>query len=142
MQPSGGRSRDDVAREKLPPLREGERPTAVTVAASVALAIGIGNLVTFAAGVREVGGTQVTLAGVLPPSVLLLIVALGMWRARYWAVLAFQAFLAIAIVLVSLTLLSRTDFLAVVLLLLALAGSLALFWTLVKAMARIQARPP
>jgi multisubunit Na+/H+ antiporter MnhC subunit len=65
-------------------------------------------------------------------------VAVGMWRARYWAVLGMQTLLALAIVISSLWLLTANNLAAVVLALAVLSLSGTLFWFLVKAMARIQ----
>ena len=61
-----------------------------------------------------------------------------MWRARYWAVLGFQALLAITIVLGCLALLTAVNVAAVVarVAIIGLAGTL--FWFLVKALARLQ----
>lgn len=138
MQGNGGKSKNDLVREQLVPLREGERPHAVTSAMLLSFAIGAGNLIAYASGVHEIGGTAITAAGILPPSLLLVALAIGMWRSKYWAVLGFEAFLALVIVTLSLALMSRTDPLAVLMICTALAGLGALFWFLVRAMARIQ----
>lgn len=68
----------------------------------------------------------------------LAVAAWGMWGARYWAVLGFQALLALQIVILSLALL-RVEKLwvgAIVAVVIAALG--ALFWTMVRLMARIQ----
>lgn len=140
--PSGPRSRseakDAAARARLEPLREGERPTAVTVAAVVALALGAGNLIAFAAG-ATVNGERPSAVFVVGQSAVLLVAGAGMWRARYWAVLGMQALLALLILFVALFLLMVAST-AIQILLggLVLAGASALFWFLVKAMARLQ----
>jgi hypothetical protein len=125
------KSKADVVREQLVPLEEGERPLAVTVAAIVAAVLVLVYLVAFAVG----GGS---LAAGAPFVVVLLVAGVGMWRARYWAVLGFQALLALLILVWSLFLV-RAESLAGVLVaiaVIALAGTL--FWFLVKALARIQ----
>jgi hypothetical protein len=140
--PSGPRSRseakDAAARARLEPLREGERPTAVTVAAVVALALGAGNLIAFAAG-ATVNGERPSAVFVVGQSAVLLVAGAGMWRARYWAVLGMQALLALLILFVALFLLMVAST-AIQILLggLVLAGASALFWFLVRAMARLQ----
>ena len=130
------RKRDDEARAALVPLAPGERPLAVTVAVGVAVVLGVANLVALIASYDpdEGGKTASTAIG----TVILAVVAVGMWRVRYWAVLGMQALLAITIVLSCLALLTANNLAAVLLSLALLAGSGTLFWILVKAMARIQ----
>ena len=70
---------------------------------------------------------------------LLCVVAWGMWRAKYWAVLGMQTLLALTLIAAALGLVTagergRRD--AVLVLIIAAAGTL--FWFMVKAMARIQ----
>jgi CDP-diglyceride synthetase len=81
-------------------------------------------------------GSDVT--GSIIAAALLALVAWGMWRARYWAVLGMQTLLALTIVFSALALVQAVNWWAFVLvsLILVLAG--ALFWFLIKAMARIQ----
>ncbi len=71
-------------------------------------------------------------------SVILLVVAWGMWRARYWAVLGMQTLLAITIIFAALGLVTATDAWAALLLAAIICAAGTLFWFLVKAMARIQ----
>lgn len=135
--PSRSEARNAAARAKLDPLPEGERPRAVTVAAIVAAVSGVANLTLWLAG-AEVGGEQPSVFAMVFSAVLL-VTAWGLWRARYWAVLAFEALLGITLVTVAVpvaigaSVLQATVFVAVVL----VPGG-ALFWFLVKAMARIQ----
>ena len=69
---------------------------------------------------------------------ILLFVAWGMWRSRYWAVLGMQTLLGITLVLTSLALIGAASVSAAIILFLILAAAGTLFWFLVKAMARIQ----
>ena len=89
------------------PLAPGERPLAVTVAAVVAMVLGVANLVALIVSYDpgEGGKTASTLLG----TVMLALLVVGMWRARYWAVLGFQALLAITIVLGCLALLTAVN---------------------------------
>ncbi len=130
-------SKDDVAREQLEPLRAGERPKAVTVAAVIAALIATSNLIAYAAGL-ELEDHEFTLGEVLPPAVLMIIMAVGMWYSRYWAVLGFQTLLVFLILVVFGALLTASNVLAVVVSLLLISGAGTLFWFLVKALARIQ----
>jgi len=130
-------SKDDLARERLEPLRPGERPTAVTVAAVIAALIATSNLIAFAVGF-EPRGHGFKLREVLPPAVLMMVMSIGMWYARYWAVLGFQTLLVFLILVASGLLVQASNALAVVVSLALIAGAGALFWYLVKALARIQ----
>jgi hypothetical protein len=142
--PAAKPSKDDVARAQLVPLREGERPTAVTIAAIVAAAIAISNIIGRLAGI-EINGKPVPVSAVAIQATLMLIAAIGMWYGRYWAVLGFQTLLALFIVIVSLSLI-KAESIGGVLLAGALVGAAGtLFWFLVKALARLQMperRPP
>jgi hypothetical protein len=137
-------ARDAEARAKLDPLAPGERPAAVTVAAFVAVGLAIANVALWAAGVK-VSGQRTSPAGVVAFAILMLAAAVGLWRARYWAVLGFEALLGLSIVVAALSLVVASNAAAVVLCLgiIGLAGPL--FWKLIRAMARIQMpdrRPP
>jgi hypothetical protein len=130
-------ARNAQARAKLDPLPPGERPPAVTVAAFVAVALAVANVALWAAGV-EVRGQRTSAVGVGAFAVLMLAAALGLWRARYWAVLGFEALLGLTIVIAALSLVVASNVAAVLLCvgIIALAGPL--FWKLIRAMARIQ----
>ena len=134
------RQKDEAARRALKPLAPGERPTAVTVGAIAAALIALANLVAVILGWD--GGTDAdtaqALAGSLLVTAVVCIVAVGMWRAKYWAVLGMQTLLAITIVICSLALVTATSIVAALILVAMLAAAGTLFWFLVKAMARIQ----
>lgn len=126
-------------RESLEPLGEGERPTAVTVAAVVAFLLAAGNLIAYFAGIEIDGERPSPLSFVFPA--LLLVAAWGMWRVRYWAVLGMQAVLAFVLIGFSLNLLfavTSDRLVSAAISLAVLAGAGVLFWHMVKAMARIQ----
>ncbi|MGE5281770.1 MAG: hypothetical protein ACM3N0_05515 [Chloroflexota bacterium] len=130
--------RNREARAALEPLAEGQRPPVVTIgavlAALVALSIAIGYL-----GGAEVNGEKPRFVQALAPTLIMGTMAWGMWRARYWAVLGFQLVLVLLIFSAVTGLLIGASTVAQVLgtlALLAVAG--ALFYFMVKAMARIQ----
>jgi drug/metabolite transporter (DMT)-like permease len=85
--------RNQAAREQLAPLAEGERPTVVTVAAIVCGLIALSIVALYAAGVKPDGETP-RFAQVAAPALITGVLAWGMWRARYWAVISFQLVLA------------------------------------------------
>jgi hypothetical protein len=135
------RAKDDAARAALEPLQPGERPTAVTVGAIAAALLALSNLLALVLGYNAAEdtlspGSEAT--GSIIATGLLALVAWGMWRARYWAVLGMQTLLALTIVICALALLTAVNLWAFVLVLILLLASGTLFWFLVKAMARIQ----
>jgi hypothetical protein len=131
-----GRAKDEAARAALKPLAHGERPTAVTVGAIVAALAATANIVSLVVAYDsdEPGKSFSTVLG----AGLLILVAVGMWRARYWAVLGLQALLAITMIGAALALMLASSLWAGTLAFLIIACSGTLFWFLVKAMARIQ----
>jgi hypothetical protein len=133
--PSRSERRDAEARAGLEPLPPGERPGAVTAGAIVAAALGLLNVVLYFAGVRVPGATFV---GTVVVGAVLLVAAAGMWRARYWAVLGFQAVLAISCVIATLSLFVASSVAGAIRAILVIAVSGTLFWKLIRAMARIQ----
>jgi hypothetical protein len=130
--------RNQEAREALEPLAEGERPTVVTLGAIVAALISISIVIGYAAGV-EVNGEQPRLPQVVAPTVIMGVMAWGMWHARYWAVLGFQLMLVIVLFSAFFGLVvgvSSVGQAIGTIALLLVAGSF--FFFMVKAMARIQ----
>jgi hypothetical protein len=123
-------------RSGLEPLAKGERPGAVTAAVFVAVALAILVVVGEAAGAR-VGGRG-TLAGAVLLAAILLVAAWGMWRARYWAVLGFEALLAFQIIVAALSLAVASNLWAVALCVAVIGFGGWLFWKLIRAMARLQ----
>lgn len=136
---SRSEARNAAARASLEPLAQGERPLPVTVGAVVAFVLAGGNLVAYFAGL-EVDGERPSPTFFAFP-VLLLVAAWGMWRVRYWAVLGMQAILALVLIGFSLNLMfaaTSDDLLVAGVSLLVIAGAGTLFWSMVRAMARIQ----
>ena len=135
---SRGEARNAAARAELVPLREGERPTAVTVGAIVALILGLSTLVLYAAGTGLRGGGTPARVQVAFQSGIMLVMAYGMWRARYWAVLGMEALLGLVIVVFSLSAMFAENLRAVLVAAAIVLPTGTLFWYLVKGMARIQ----
>jgi hypothetical protein len=131
-----GREKDAAARAALKPLAPGERPAAVTVGAIVAAVLAVANLVALVLGF-DPGEPSKAITTVLGLAILVA-VAVGMWRARYWAVLGMQTLLALTMIASSLALLRASNLAGVALAVGLVGGSGALFWFLIKAMARIQ----
>jgi hypothetical protein len=140
-------AKNQAAREALEPLAEGERPTVVTVGAVISGLIALSVVIGWAAGVEvtkfsrdgiEQGEGHAPILSVIASGGLMAVMSYGMWRARYWAVLGFQAVLVIVLVSASLGLLQATTWTAAAGTTLVIAGAGTMFYFMVKAMARIQ----
>lgn len=136
-----GAERDEIARAGLEPLAPGERPAPVVVAAVVSVLLAVANLGCFFAGV-EVQGRQPNVFGVLLFGALMLVAAWGMWNLRYWALLGFQALLAVTLVIAGLSLMVAGNALAVVLCVAVLGLGGWLFWKLVRVLGRVKVPLP
>ncbi len=132
-------SRDELARATLEPLREGERPAALLVAIAVAILLALGVIVG-ALTVHGLGSHGGSLAGGVFLACVLALLAGGMYRRQYWAVLGFEALLAFQILVTSLALVVASTLPAAGLCLLSIVLAGWLFWKLVRVMGRIQAQ--
>jgi hypothetical protein len=136
--------RNDEARAKLEPLEPGERPTAVTVGAIVADVLGViftVSAVLAIAGVNA-GDREIRPAPIVAFAIVFWVMTIGMWRSRYWAVLGFQTLLLLMILASAFGLVVVSSVLQAVGTLLLLGGSGALFYFMIRAMARIQMPEP
>jgi hypothetical protein len=130
--------RDEAARAALEPLHEGERPLVVTVSAAISAAVALTTITAWLAEV-EVDGERPAFIQSFAPALLFGVMAWGLWRARYWAVLGFQTLLLFALFASAWGLATQAGSVwAIAITLVLLAGAGALFWFMVKAMARIQ----
>lgn len=134
-------AKNQAAREALEPLGEGERPKVVTVGAIfssvVAATLWISTLYALLTG-ADAGGQDVNVVQWGAFAAVITAMAWGMWRARYWAVLGFQMLLVLLIMAGILGMVVAPTLLQIVATLLLVIGLSAMFWFMVKAMARIQ----
>lgn len=134
--------KDAEARAALEPLAEGERPLVVTLGAVLSALIAAVTVGAWIVGAEvQVGGGEAERPGVLQvfaPAILFAVMAAGMWRARYWAVLGFQAIMAIIMVGSFITLIAATTAAQALTAAAVLAVAATFFWFMIKAMARIQ----
>jgi hypothetical protein len=139
-------ARNAEVRAGLKPLAEGERPGAVTVGAVVSVILALiftASAVVAATGSIEISGEEPQPFPLAVFAAVLWMMAWGMWKARYWAVLGFQMLLVLFILSAALGLVAVSTVLQAVGSVVLLAGSGALFYFMIRAMARIQmpARP-
>ncbi|MGO9487725.1 MAG: hypothetical protein ACLQBB_01705 [Solirubrobacteraceae bacterium] len=92
-----------------------------------------------AATVHDLRSHGGSLPGAILIAATLLLLAMGMYRRRYWAVLAFEALLAFQIIVTSLALVVASTVLAAAICAVAIFLGGWLFWKLVRVMGRIQA---
>jgi hypothetical protein len=132
-----GEERDAQVRAELEPLAPGERPLPITIASIVAAVLALANVVLWAAG-WKVNGETPPVIGTIAFLVVMGAAAVGMWFRKYWAVLGFEALLAISIVYTGLALLVATNVVGALVCIAVLIPACALFWFLIRAMARLQ----
>ncbi len=132
--------RNAEARAQLEPLEEGERPRAVTVGAIVSAVLAA--VFTVSAGLAiagvDAGGRHIKPFPIIVFAVVLWAMTLGMWRARYWAVLGFQTVLLLVMLASAFGLVVVSSVLQAIGTTLLLLGSGTLFYFMIRAMARIQ----
>jgi len=131
-------ARDELARAALTPLAPGERPPALLVCVAVAalLAAAVIAGVLSSHDLSKHGGS---VPGGAFLAAVLLVLAVNMFRLRYWAVLGFEGLLAFQVLIACLALVLAQTLLAAGACLVAIAIGGALFWKLVRVMGRIQA---
>ncbi len=134
-----GEARNEEIRRQIVPLPEGERPRIVTACAVLCAVVAVANVVLWLAD-WDVRGTEVSATGALIPAMLFAILAVGLWRTRLLAVAGMQTLLAITAIFASGALLVSSNLVALLLSLVIVVGSGALFWPLVRVNARIGAR--
>jgi hypothetical protein len=120
------------------PLREGERPAALLVAVAVCAALALAVIVG-AATIHDLSRHGGSLPGAIFIAAVLVLLAQGMYRRQYWAVLSFEGLLAFQILVTSLALVVSSTIAAAGACLLSIGLGGWLFWKLVRVMARIQA---
>jgi hypothetical protein len=137
--PSRSEQKNAAARATLTPLRPGERPWPIVVAAVLAAAWGAVNLGLFLAGVKlKSSGLHASLGQTMIFTVLMTVCAVGMWKMRYWAVLGFMALLAILLTAVATALLVRSNVVGALIAVPVVVAGGYLFFKLVRVLSRIQ----
>jgi hypothetical protein len=135
--PSRSELRNEEARRKLEPLAPGERPRAVTIGAVLTAVVATVNFAFYLAG-EKIQGQRPSAIGIVFFTALMYAMTWGLWKARYWAVLGLEGLLGILLVIFSLFALRLSSVTDLLISVAVLVPAGALFWALVKAMARIQ----
>ncbi|HWF33490.1 MAG TPA: hypothetical protein VG188_13145 [Solirubrobacteraceae bacterium] len=135
--PPRGAVRDAQIRAALAPLGAGEWPIALRVAIGVCIVLAIAVIVG-AASVHDLSRHGGSLPGAALLAVVLALLAQGMYRRRYWAVLSFEALLAFQIIVTSLALVVASTVLAALGCVISVGLGGWLFWKLVRVMGRMQ----
>lgn len=133
--------RDADARASLKPLAEGERPTVVTVGAVISALVAIvftSSAIVAIFSTAEIGGREPSPIPLAIFAVPLWMMAWGMWNSRYWAVLGFQMLLVLVMLSAALAMVGAVSILQVLVTVIFLLGSAALFYFMIRALARIQ----
>lgn len=138
--------REDRLRAELKPLGAHEWPRPLIVAIAVAVVVAVAVIVGVFAS-KHLAHDGGSVAGGVFIAAALLVLALSMYRRRYWAVLGFEALLGFQVIVASLALIVAGTLLDAGLCALSIGLGGWLFWKLVRVMSRIQApdrdaRPP
>lgn len=127
----------EAARATLTPFEPGERPWPVLACSLLAFVLGALTVILYLAG-TTVAGSRPRSTVVIVYACLMLGLGINVWRMRYWAVLAFQLLLALAILGFALRLISVTSIGGLAICLVSIAVGGTLFWKLVRIAGRIQ----
>jgi hypothetical protein len=122
----------------LAPLAPGERPASLLVGVVVCGLLAIG-VIAGALTVHDLSRHGGSVPGAVFIALILVLIAAGMYRRRYWAVLAFEALLTFQILVTSLALVVASTVLAAAICVVSVVLGGWLFWKLIRVMARIQA---
>jgi hypothetical protein len=133
-----GQTADERARAALAPLGPNERPVPLVVAIGVCALLAVGVLVG-ALTVHDLSKHGGSIPGAVFIAAIFALLALGMYRRRYWAVLGFEALLAFQVLVTSLALVVASTIVAALLCVVSVALGGWLFWKLIRVMGRIQA---
>lgn len=133
-----GAERDERIRAALAPLGAREWPIALRVAIAVCVVLAVAVIVG-AASVHDLSRHGGSLPGAALLAVVLALLAQGMYRHRYWAVLSFEALLAFQIIVTSLALVVASTIPAALICAVSVGLGGWLFWKLVRVMGRMQA---
>ncbi len=133
---SRSRERADAVRAGLTPLGPDERPLGIKLAVALALSLAVATLVAVAAG----AGGESPVVGIVD-ALVMVSAAAGLWARKYLVLLAFEALLAVSMIVSALSLAFASNLAGALLSVGIIAVSAPVFWLLVRVMARLQVPP-
>ena len=135
---AGMRGRGRTEPQPPLPLAVDERPAALLVAVALCAVLALA-VITSALTVHDLSRHGGSLPGAVFIAAVLVALAVGMYRRRYWAVLGFEALLAFQIIVTSLALVVASTAVAAAGCALSVLLGGWLFWKLVRVLSRIAA---
>lgn len=130
-------ARNAEIRARLRPLADDEHPTALKLAIGTCIVLALSNGALALSG-YELQDENSSYVGVVLFEVILFLAAWGMYKHRYWAILGFQALLALTVLIAGLSVVVASNLWAVVLCLAVVGYGGYLFWAMIRVMARVQ----
>ena len=137
--------RNAERRAQLEPLDSDERPRAVTVGAVISGLLALvftSSAVVAVFSSAEINGSEPSPLPLAVFAAALWAMTWGMWKSRYWAVLGFQMLLVLFLISATASIVAAETWIQIAVTLVILAGSAALFYFMIRAMARIQMPQP
>jgi cation transport ATPase len=128
--------RNAEAREKLVPLPRNEQPWALRISVALAMIFSLGTLALWVGGVKIDNHPPATSWFLYV--VVMFTCGVGMWRHWYQAVLAFMCLLGIALIILCALVVRFSNLLGLLVPLVLIVSGGALFWKLVRVLARLQ----
>ena len=135
---TGDGAREQRTPAELQPFGADERPRSLLIAAAVCALLAVGVLVG-GLTIHDLSRHGGSLPGAIFLAIVFALLAQGMYRRRYLAVLAFQALLAFQVIVTSLALVVAATVKAAAICVVSIGLGGWLFWKLVRVMGRIQA---
>ncbi len=134
-------ARNEEVRAKLRPLAPDEHPLPLKAAMVTCIVLAASNVALALSGYElksDDGSSSSNYVGVGLFSVILLVAAVGMYKHRYWAVLGFQALLALTVLIAGLSVVVASNIQALLLCIAVTAYGGWLFWSMIRVLARVQ----
>jgi len=130
-------ARNAELRARLRPLEDDEHPLPLKLAIGTCIVLAASNGALALSG-YQLQDEDASYVGVVLFEIILGLAAWGMYKHRYWAILGFQALLALTVLIAALSVAVASNLWAVVLCVAVVAAGGYLFWAMVRVMARVQ----
>jgi cation transport ATPase len=134
-------ARNAEVRARLQPLEDDEHPTALKIAIGTCIVLALSNAAIALSG-YQLEDEDASYVGVVLFELVLFLAAWGMYKHRYWAILGFQALLALTVLIAGLSVVVASNAWALILCLAVIGFGGYLFWSMIRVMARVQMPEP